>query len=47
MIERKNLAEALLINEKVRKKSAIDLTKIIRAWRDSRYGEDSRCASLL
>ncbi len=42
MLERRNLAEALLINEKVRKKSAIDSTKIIRVWRDSRYGEDSR-----
>jgi len=38
-LESRNLAEALLLNEKVRKKSEIDSAEIIRAWRESRYGE--------
>jgi hypothetical protein len=36
-LESRNIAEALLINEKVRKKSDRDTTEIIRAWRDSRW----------
>ena len=33
-LESRNLAEALLLNEKLRKKSEIDTTEIIRNWRD-------------
>jgi len=40
-LESRNIAEALLINEKVKKRSNINSTEIIRAWRDSRYGENS------
>ncbi len=36
-LESRNIAEALLINEKVRKKSEKDTTEIIRGWRDSRW----------
>jgi hypothetical protein len=36
-LESRNIAEALLINEKVRKKSERDTTEIIRVWRDSRW----------
>ncbi|RLI78907.1 hypothetical protein DRP07_10595 [Archaeoglobales archaeon] len=36
-LESRNIAEALLINEKVRKKSEKDTTEIIRNWRDSRW----------
>ncbi len=38
-LESRNLAEALLINEKLRKKSKTDTTKIIREWRERRYGK--------
>ncbi len=38
-LESRNLAEALLLNEKLRRKSTIDTTKIIREWRKKRYGE--------
>ncbi|ADC66046.1 conserved hypothetical protein [Ferroglobus placidus DSM 10642] len=38
-LESRNLAEALLLNEKIRKKSATDTTEIIREWRDKRYGK--------
>jgi len=38
-LEGRNLAEALLINEKLRKKSKTDTTKIIREWRERRYGK--------
>jgi predicted transcriptional regulator len=38
-LESRNVAEALLINEKVRKKSVRDTTSIIREWRENRYGE--------
>ena len=38
-LESRNLAEALLLNEKLRRKSTIDTTKIIREWRERRYGE--------
>lgn len=41
-LESRNIAEALLINEKVKKRSNINSTEIIRAWRDSRYGKNSR-----
>jgi|Deesub1362B_J571_1020462.scaffolds.fasta_scaffold14410_2 Arc/MetJ-type ribon-helix-helix transcriptional regulator len=39
----RNLAKAVLINEKVRKKSKGEAKaeEIIRRFRDSRYGEDS------
>ncbi|AIY90671.1 hypothetical protein [Geoglobus acetivorans] len=37
-LESRNVAEALLINEKVRKESVKDTTSIIREWRESRYG---------
>jgi len=37
--ESRNLAEALLINEKLRRKSTVDTTEIIREWRKRRYGE--------
>ena len=35
-LESRNLAEALLLNEKLRRKSTKDTTKIIREWRESR-----------
>ena len=38
-LESRNLAEALLINEKLRRKSTADTTKIIREWKERRYGE--------
>jgi len=38
-LEGRNLAEALLINEKLRRKSTTDTTKIIREWRERRYGK--------
>ncbi len=38
-LESRNLAEAPLLNEKLRRKSKVDTTEIIRNWRDSRYGE--------
>ncbi len=38
-LESRNLAEALLINEKLRRKSTTDTTKIIREWRERRYGK--------
>ena len=38
-LESRNLAEALLLNEKLRRKSKVDTTEIIRKWRDGRYGE--------
>lgn len=38
-LESRNLAEALLLNEKLRRESKINTTEIIRSWRDSRYGE--------
>ncbi len=41
-LEKRNMAKAVLINEKVRKKADFDSTDIIRKWRDERYGED-RC----
>ena len=34
-----NLAGALLLNEKLRRKSTIDTTNIIQEWRERRYGE--------
>ena len=40
-LESRNLAEALLINEKLRRKSTTDTTKIIREWRERRYREGS------
>jgi len=41
--EDRNLARAVLITEKVRKKApkGWDSSQIIRYWRDSRYGEGS------
>ncbi|MHA1401585.1 MAG: hypothetical protein ACTSQE_14640 [Candidatus Heimdallarchaeaceae archaeon] len=41
--ENKNIAKALLTNERIRKDapSDWDSTKIIRNWRDSRYGNNS------
>jgi Arc/MetJ-type ribon-helix-helix transcriptional regulator len=41
-LEKRNMAKAVLINEKVRKKADFDSTDIIRKWRDERYGE-GRC----
>ena len=38
-LESRNLAEVLLLNEKLRRKSTIDTTEIIREWRERRYGE--------
>ncbi len=38
-LESRNLAEALLINEKLKRKSTTDTTKIIREWRERRYRE--------
>ena len=38
-LESRNIAEALLINEKVKKKSAKDTTTVIREWREGRYGK--------
>jgi len=38
-LEKRNMAKAVLINEKVRKKADFDSTDIIRKWRDERYGE--------
>lgn len=38
-LESRNLAEALLLNEMLRRKSKVDTTEIIRNWRDSRYGK--------
>jgi len=38
-LESRNLAEALLINEKLRRKSTTDTTEVIREWRERRYGE--------
>jgi len=38
-LESRNLVEALLINEKLRRKSTTDTTKIIQEWRERRYGE--------
>ncbi len=35
-LEGRNLAEALLINEKLRRKSVVDTTEIIREWREER-----------
>jgi len=40
-LEGRKVAEALLINEKVRKKSDRDTTEIIRNWRGHRYGKGS------
>ena len=42
-LERKNLAKAVLINEKIRKKALEDWdsTEFIRKWREVRYGEGS------
>lgn len=37
--ESRNLAEALLLNEKVKKKFGGDSTELIRRWRDRRHGE--------
>jgi len=39
--ENRNLAKALLLNEKLRKKAPKDWdsAKVIRFWRDRRYGE--------
>ncbi|MHA1505761.1 MAG: hypothetical protein ACTSR0_01020 [Candidatus Asgardarchaeia archaeon] len=39
--ERRNLAKALLINERIRKKApeGWDSTETIRYWRERRYGE--------
>jgi len=41
--EGRNLAKALLINEKIRKKApeGWDSTELIRFWRDHRYGKGS------
>ena len=41
--EGRNLAKALLINERIRKKApkGWDSTELIRFWRDHRYGESS------
>ena len=36
-LESRNLAEALLLNEKARKKSERDTTEIIREWGAKRY----------
>ena len=38
-LESRNLAEALLLNEKLRRKSTKDTTKIIREGRERGYGE--------
>ena len=40
-LESRNVAEALLINEKIRKKSNRDTTEILRDWREHRYGKGS------
>ena len=41
--EGRNLAKALLINERIRKKApkGWDSTELIRFWRDHRYGKGS------
>ncbi len=41
--EKRNLARAVLLNEKIRKKAPRewDSTEIIRYWRQHRYGADS------
>ncbi len=41
-LERRNLAEALLLNEKIKKRSDGDSAELIRKWRDRRHGEGSR-----
>ena len=38
-LEGRSLAEALLLNERIKKRFAGDTTELIRGWRDSRYGE--------
>lgn len=38
-LEDRYLTETLLLNENLRRKSTTDTTKIIREWRERRYGE--------
>jgi len=38
-LESRKVAEALLINERIRKKSRTGTAEIIREWRERRHGE--------